>query len=164
MPQSTDVNLPRNHSARFPSSCVRCGDDPANGTVRLWTHTIGWSTWVFWMFGRGFSTHAPACAGCGWRIRFQRVGGVLLTLAIAGVFLFFVWPHIENFIARPIRKWVAMGLILVCLAPYILWEMFFPPAIDITAYSESIDYEFRDSDYAFDFAELNDDAEWVRIN
>ena len=90
MPQSTDVNLPRNHSARFPSSCVRCGDDPANGTVRLWTHTIGWSTWVFWMFGRGFSTHAPACAGCGWRIRFQRVGGVLLTLAIAGVFLFFV--------------------------------------------------------------------------
>ena len=57
-----------------------------------------------------------------------------------------------------------MGLILVCLAPYILWEMFFPPAIDITAYSESIDYEFRDPDYAFDFAELNDDAEWVRIN
>ena len=57
-----------------------------------------------------------------------------------------------------------MGLSLVCLAPYILWEIFFPPAIDITAYSESIDYEFRDSDYAFDFAELNDDAEWVRIN
>ena len=99
MPLSTDVNLPRNHSARFPSSCVRCGNDPANGTVRLWTHTLGWWTWVLWMFGRGFATHAPACTGCGWRIRFQRIGGTLLTLAVAAAFLVFVWPYLDDFIA-----------------------------------------------------------------
>lgn len=163
MPLSTDVNLPRNHTARFPSSCVRCGNDPANRTVRLWTHTIGWWTWVLWMIGRGFTTRVPACAGCSWRIRFQRVGGLLLTLAVAVAFLFFVWPYLEDFIARPIRRWVSMGLILVCLAPYIFWEMFFPPSIDITAYSKSVDYEFRDPDYAYEFAALNDDAEWVKI-
>jgi len=115
------------------------------------------------MFGRGFTMHAPACAGCAWRIRFQRVGGLMLTLAVAALFMVFVWPNIDDFVATAIRKWVAMGLIFVCLAPYLLWETFFPPSIDITAYTESVDYEFRDSDYASDFAALNDDAEWVKI-
>ena len=56
-----------------------------------------------------------------------------------------------------------MGFVIVCLAPYILWETYFPPSIDITAYSESVDYEFRDSDYAYSFAALNEDAEWVKV-
>ena len=163
MPLSTDVNLPRNHIALYPSRCVRCGDDPAGTTIRLWTHTLGWWTWALWMFGRGFTTNVPACAGCCWRIRFQRVGRVIVTLAIAAGFMFFVWPYVDDLVARPIRKWVAMALILVCMAPHILWEILFPPSIDITAYSESVDYEFRDREYAYEFAALNDDAEWVKI-
>ena len=164
MPLSTDVNLPRNHPASFPSVCVRCGEDPANKTVRLWTHTLGWWTWVPWMFGRGFTTDVPACASCRWRIRLQRVGGLIITLAVAAAFMFLVWPYFGDLVARPIRKWVAMGSIFVCLTPYLLWETFFPPSIDITAYSNSIDYEFRDSDYAYEFAALNDDAAWVKID
>lgn len=163
MPLSTDVNLPRKHAAKFPSRCVRCGTDPADGIVRLWTHTIGWWTWVFWVLGRGFTTHVPACAGCSWRIRFQRVGSFVITLAVAALFLFLAWPYLNDLVARPLRKWVAMALMLVCLCPYFLWEVFFPPSIDITAYSESVDYEFRDADYAYEFAELNGDAEWVKI-
>ena len=163
MPLSTDVNLPRTYSARFPSRCVRCGDDPADGTERLWTHTLGWWTWVLWAYGHGFVIHVPACAGCGWRIRFHRVGGTFLTMAVAAACVYFVWPYLDDFIARAMRKWVAMGLIIICLVPYFLWETFFPPAVDITAYSESVDYEFRHADYAREFAALNADAEWVKI-
>ncbi len=87
----------------------------------------------------------------------------MLSITIAAVFMLFVWPHVDDFVARPVRRWVAMGLILICLAPYLVWETFFPPSIDITAFSESVDYEFRDSAYAHEFAELNRDAEWIKI-
>ena len=163
MPLSTDVKLPRDHAARFPTKCVECGEDPATSTVRLWTHTLGWWSWVLAAFGSGVTVTAPACVECGWRIRIQRIGGVLVTAIIALAFLFLIWPYVEDLVARPIRKWVALGLCLICLAPYIAWEIFFPPSFEITAYAKSIDYEFRDEEYAMEFAELNDDAEWVEI-
>ena len=56
-----------------------------------------------------------------------------------------------------------MGMFIISILPLVAWEIFFPPAFDITAYKESVDYEFRDRDYAHDFAELNSDAEWVKI-
>tara|TARA_R110002073_G_scaffold36582_10_gene106513 strand:- start:4467 stop:4736 length:270 start_codon:yes stop_codon:yes gene_type:complete len=89
---------------------------------------------------------------------------MLFTLVFAALFMAFLWPHLDDFVARSLRKWVAMGLILVCLAPYFFWETFYPPAIDITAYTDSVDYEFRDADFAYEFASLNGDAEWVRIS
>jgi hypothetical protein len=119
---------------------------------------------VFWIFGWGFTTRPPACAKCAWRIRAQRVGGSIVALLVAALFMTFVWPHVDDFVARSLRNWVAMGMILVCLAPYFLWETFFPPAIDITAYKNSVDYEFKSRDFAYDFAELNGDAEWVRVS
>ena len=132
--------------------------------MRLWTHTIGWWTAVFWVFGWVFTTNVPACRSCGWKIRVQRIGGVVVTFAVAILFMIYLWPHVEDFVARPIRKWVAMGLILLCLMPHFLWELLWPPAIDITAYKDSVDFGFRDADYAYDFADLNDDAEWVKIS
>jgi len=77
--------------------------------------------------------------------------------------MFFVWPLVTDFIPEAIRRWVAVGLILICLLPLFLFSIFNPPAFDITAYSESVDYEFRCADYAKSFAELNEDAEWVKM-
>lgn len=67
-----------------------------------------------------------------------------------------IWPHLDEFVNRAIRKWVAVGLVAICLLPYWLWEVFFPPIIDITSYTENVDYEFRNAEYAYEFAELND--------
>ena len=164
MPLSTDVNLPRNHVARYPDRCVRCEAPSEGKTLRLWTHTVGWWTVVLWIFGRGFSTRVPACHSCSWKIRAQRLGGLLLTIMIAALFLFFVWPYLEGAVAPSLRKWVAMGLILICLAPLFIREVLWPPAICITAFKDSVDYEFRDGDYAEEFAELNEDAEWVKLS
>ena len=33
---------------------------------------------------------------------------------------------------------------------------YLPAPIDLTAYSDTVDYEFRDADYAQEFAELNE--------
>ena len=57
-----------------------------------------------------------------------------------------------------------MGSILLCSAPYFLWEVIFPPAIDITALKDRVDYEFADENYAYDFAGLNEEAEWVEVS
>lgn len=164
MPLSTDVNLPRDHKAIFPNRCVHCGEDNEGKTIRLWTHTIGWWTWVLFAFGRGFKVDVPACAGCAWRIRLYRMGGLAIAMGITLIFLFFIWPQFREVFGRGYRNYVAMGMILICLTPYFVWEIVFPPAIDITAYSKNVDYEFRDEDYAYEFAELNEDAEWVNVS
>ena len=163
MPLTTDVNLPKTHTATFPTRCVRCNEDPEGNSLKIGTNSIGWWTALLWSFGSRFSVSVPACRGCGLRIRIQRIGGTVAILVIAALFMFLVWPHLEDFIPRAFRKWAAMGLLLLCISPWFLWEVFFPPSFEITAYSESVDYEFRDSFYAHEFADLNQDAEWVRI-
>ena len=57
-----------------------------------------------------------------------------------------------------------MGLALVCLLPQIIFEVLFAKPFDITAYADSVDYEFTSKDYAVDFALLNSNAAWVKVN
>jgi len=164
MPLSTDVNLPRTHLAKYPERCVRCGADPQGKTIRIWTHAIGWWTYLLWAFGKGFTTHPPVCGDCGLRFRAQRWGRSLVPLLIALIVLVFIWPLLDRNLFLEFRKWIIMGSILLCSAPYFLWEVIFPPAIDITAFNDRVDYEFADEDYAYDFAELNEEAEWVEVS
>lgn len=46
----------------------------------------------------------------------------------------------------------------------IVFEVFFARPFDVTAFWESVDYEFTSEDYAIDFAMLNLDAKHVKIN
>jgi hypothetical protein len=55
----------------------------------------------------------------------------------------------------PFKRWIAMGIALLCLLPLMVWETIFPPPIDLTAFSDTVDYEFRDTGYATEFASLN---------
>ena len=104
MPLSTDVNLPKAHAAVFPDRCVRCDCDPGGNSIRIWTHSIGWWTALFWMFGRGFAVRIPACRRCALRIRLQRVGGTIAILAFAGFFMFFLWPYLDDFVPRAFQQ------------------------------------------------------------
>lgn len=85
MPYSTDVNLPRNHKARFPDKCVVCGRSSPESTVRLITGSIGWWTWLLWHFGGVFTVTAPACSSCGRRLHLKRFESLLVI--IAGAFI-----------------------------------------------------------------------------
>jgi len=155
MPLSTDVKLPRDVEPVWPDACVRCGGPNHGHTTKLCTRTIGWWTYLLWIFGRMHSVRVPACERCAWRIQFGRVVAFLIIVAIsvAGVALA-MWLLSDD--GGPAKRWLAMGVALLGIAPFVLWQVFFPPAIDITCYSETIEYEFRDGMYAMAFALLND--------
>lgn len=71
---------------------------------------------------------------CGLRFRAQRWGRALVPLLVALLVLVFIWPLLDRNQFLEFRKWIIMGSILLGSAPYFLWEVFFPPAIDITAF------------------------------
>ena len=78
----------------------------------------------------------------------------MLLFVVAGVVLaFWLLASYKGFG----RKWLAAAITLIFCTPYFLWEVFWPRPADITAYSDTVDYEFRDPDYAAEFAELNKD-------
>lgn len=164
MAESTDINLPRSHAARFPERCVVCGRDNPPSHVQLITGTLGWWTWLLWVWGTPFVAKAPACSGCAWKLHNSRFISLVVTLAIAVAALWLFWPHVKDSVPHGLRKWAMMGLALACLLPQIILEVFFAKPFDMTAYTESVDYEFTSKDYAAEFATLNLDAEWVKVN
>ena len=164
MPLSTDVNLPKSHPARFPDRCIVCGTDSPGSTMRVLTNSIGWWTWLFWFFGKPFCVRVPACNGCGRRLHLVRIFAFLIMVAIAYLSVKIFWPLVPADIPRAIRKLIFLGLFFLCASPILILQVFFPPPFDITAYKDSVDYEFRDEELAFEFAELNEDADWVKIS
>ncbi len=164
MALSTDINLPRSHVADFPNRCVICNARSPASHVRVMTGSIGWWTWLFWWFGKPFVAKAPACTLCGWKLHGIRLLSLLVTIGIVVVILWLIWPHLEDAIPRELRKWVFLVLALTCLAPQLVFEVYFARPFDVTAYADSVDYEFASHDYATDFAMLNGDAEWVKVN
>ncbi|WP_169973612.1 hypothetical protein [Tautonia rosea] len=154
MPVSTDVNLPKSHPAVFPDRCIACGVDEPGVSYRVGTNAIGWWTLAFWSFGRRFTVDVPACESCRDRMHRQRwfrlaVSAVGVVIGVGVAFFLLQWYE------GPFKRWFAMGIALACLLPVFLWETFFPRPIDLTAYSNTVDYEFLDPDYAEAFAELN---------
>ncbi len=87
-----------------------------------------------------------------------------MTISIAVAALWLVWPHWKDSVPRGLRKWAMMGLAILCLLPQIVFEVFFAKPFDVTAYADSVDYEFKSKDYAVEFASLNYDAAWVKVN
>ncbi len=157
MPLSTDIRLPKDRKPIFPDRCVACGMPGPDDRFRVGTHAIGWWTLAFWTFGRRFSVDVPACEACRRQMvrqrRIRRLVSGLFLVAGVGVAIYVVGnPH-------GVKRWLAMGIALACLLPSLAWEMLSPRPIDLTAYSDSVDYEFRDEDYADEFLALNQGAD-----
>ncbi len=94
----------------------------------------------------------------------MRFLSLIVTIGIALAAFWLIWPHFRDSLPRGLRKWAMMGLALVCLLPQFIFEVFFANPFDVTAYTESVDYEFTSKDYAVDFAMLNRDARWMKVN
>ena len=163
MPLSTDVNLPRSHIARFPDHCVVCDARSPGRSALLVTGALGWWSWLLWWTGSPVTVRVPACRGCKWRLHGARLASLIFTVALTITVLTWLWPSIGSSVPERWRKLASLGLVGLCLSPWILARVFFPPAFDLTAFAKSIDYEFRSAESARDFAEINRDAEWVKI-
>jgi hypothetical protein len=154
MPLSTDVRLPKMQEPVFPDRCVVCGRPKPDDRVEVGTRAIGWWTWVFGESGKRFAVQVPACAGCGRRLTSRRRRDMVLIFlfGFAGVgvgdYLFGTMPYLA-------RSWLVWGIFLVGLVSYAVWYVVFPPPFGLTAFSDSVNYEFRDRDYAEEFAALN---------
>ncbi|MGI9441216.1 MAG: hypothetical protein ACR2N1_02050 [Rubripirellula sp.] len=81
----------------------------------------------------------------------------------AGWVITLMWPQVKDFLQETLRRWAAVGLILITLLPLFLLSIFHPSAFDLSAFHDSVDHEYRLSDYANSFAELNEEAKWVTI-
>jgi hypothetical protein len=151
---STDVNLPKSVLPTFPDRCVACGVEHPEDSYRVGTNAIGWWTLASWSFGQRFSVEVPSCGPCRAGMQRQRWArlAVNMACAIVGVGVGF---SVLRWYAGPLKKWLVMAVALVCLLPVVLWETLFPRPLDMTAFSETVDYEFRDATYAQEFAKLN---------
>jgi hypothetical protein len=151
------VNLPKSHAAVFPAHCISCG---AAGPDRIWrvcTHAIGWWTIFMQSTGPRFCVEIPACSPCRGRLR----RGALVRLIVEWALILFgvglaTWAH--GWQPAGWGKWAIVGLGLSALVPVLVWNQFMPPLLDLTAYSKTVDYDFRDADYAEKFRKLNEDA------
>lgn len=172
---SIDVRLSIEQQPIFPPRCVACGSDAPGGTLRFHTQSIGWSTIVLWSSGERFSADVPVCGNCRGKVKQQRWLRSSISLSIIGVaiavwlLIYFQEPSkaepsgsivgklLERLLPDYLRleAWVLMGIVLVCLFPWALWEELFPPPFDMIAYSNDVDYQFRDAKYAEEFAQLN---------
>ena len=65
-----------------------------------------------------------------------------------------IWKFERRRVVRRVAL-IAMGAVLLLMTPLFVWSALHPLPFDVTGYSKSIDYEFRDPVYALEFALLN---------
>ncbi len=164
MAHSTAINLPRSHIPSFPDECVVCEHDHPGGHVHVIAGTLGWWTYLLGWLGKPFVVKAPACSSCAWKLQGQRCASVLITFMVAWAVFVWIWPNIKDSVPPGVHKWAYIGIVFLCLMPMLWIEVFYPPPFSVTAYSHSVDYEFRSVRYALEFAAWNRMAPWVKIN
>jgi len=105
-------------------------------------------------FGERFSIDVPACDACRRKMSRQwwsRMVVDLILITVAAV--------IASSLLRSHRglfkHWYRVWLTVILLLPFLLWRTLYPPPINATAYSTTVDYEFLDPNYAHAFADLN---------
>lgn len=154
MPLSNDVRLPKSVKPVYPDRCVRCGLPRPESFVRITTHSIGWWTVVLMHMGKSFRATVPACRPCARRIRWQRWSRLAIFLACMVPAIPLAMYFLGSY-RGPFRKVLGVGATILLLSPYFLWEAFYAPVVNLTAYADEVDYEFTDREYAEEFAALN---------
>lgn len=161
MPLSTDIRLPKSQTPVFPDACVVCSAECPNHTVKIGTNAIGWWTVVTLWLGPRFSVRVPACKRCAFNLQLRRWSAFVFIGVLAYIILVHIAPLVTPHVPVGLRKWALAAAVIVCLTPYLAWEAFFPPSMELTAYADEIDYEFRDPGYALQFMMLNNE-DWYQ--
>ncbi len=159
MPLAAEVRLPRDHVPVFPDRCCACGR-PRPGDVlpvarrraAPWELLLPW----VWFLRRPFRCAAPFCPPCRSDALRQRRIRLLALVAVVVAAAVVLGPWIKSFGWN--RQWtrlLQLGSLAAIVLPIGMWWAIRPPVFDITVTRDGIDYEFRDADYARDFAAAN---------
>ena len=159
-PFRSTAHLPKGFAPALPRRCVRCFADAPDRRVTLWTMSSTWWALLFpivMLFSKTTRTTFPACRGCSWRIRFRRMASfaIMLALMLAAAALVTRWLPAWY---RPLRRLAGVGICLVMLLPWAAWEAWLPPAVRLTLEGDTVEYEFRNIEFAVEFRMLNREA------
>lgn len=165
MPLSTDVTLPIDHRPEWPSRCVRCGQDEPTDVFRFRASRVGFDQLITLNFAIGSrpTIEAPACPDCAKALRRARRLRLFLiwpAYIILGIAVLYTLDKLGWIPHGPYRKWIMTGIVLLAVFPFMIWEGSHPAIVGATARHKKLDYEFRDPEYAENFAELNDAETW----
>ncbi len=164
MADTTTVNLPKKHRARYPDQCVVCSCSAPGSTVRIAAEPIASYNLWRWLLGMGLTVKAPACRGCGWRLHRRWIGDLLMTFALIGGAIWISYPLLASRLSDGGVVIALLVIVVLGLVPWGIRQVLDPPAFDATAKGKSIDYEFLDRNLARAFATLNQNAKWVEVS
>ncbi len=151
---SHDVRLPKKRRPIFPDHCLQCRSKAPDNTVRVCAGAVGWWNFVFLTLGRKFCVDFPICSACKQKFQRQHHGRLFVTLVLAVAGALMAIEMLETY-DGPYMLWIGSGIVAVVLIPIIFWELFWPPSFDITPYTRSVDYHFRNRADAEVFAARN---------
>ncbi len=153
MAQAYAVQLSRHQDAKFPQLCAICESADPEERVTVRSGVLRWSM-LFWPFTGLVSAKVPICQTCAKQFRRRRLlrtilEWTLLSVAVLATFWFF------GTYRGPFRKWLLVLVSCLLALPYIIWASMFPPAIELTAFRDHVQYEFTNQSFAAKFAALN---------
>lgn len=160
MPMSSDVTLPRSKAVHFPDNCIRCGKEHPGETLAYSARESNFfSNWFLWWWpGKKVTVHVPVCSDCTAPLKRARTRREVINwiAVIAAVAICVpVIGHLNGGKISGSMKWVVMAAVILLLAPLFIYQALHPPVFDFTVYSEKIEYEFADENFATAFAQLN---------
>jgi hypothetical protein len=162
---STDVRLPLDRPPVFPRRCVACGgSDPGASWVvstrGLWQAAGNLAIFFKRLVRAAVRIEVPACGECCRALRTERnrrrtlrwLGALGLG---AGLVLAGRWQGLDE------HGWLGthyleIGALLLAVIFLLPLEYFRPLAFDVALGADSIEFEFRDRNFAEEFARLND--------
>jgi hypothetical protein len=139
----------------FPDRCVACGvKEPGASFVFDTTVFAVWMS-LFGSRGRVHMAIVPVCPAClgpvkrRWRLRYLAFFAVAtVPLVVAGL----VWLGLAR---PPIGRGAMIGIVVASLGLFSLWSYLNPLPFDLDVEHFTVEYYFRDPDFAQEFAELN---------
>jgi hypothetical protein len=132
--------LPATQTPRFPDRCANCGSPSPQDAVRLG--------------GGRLEYEVPICNNCASQTRRRNAmqkyllwgGGITAVLVVILLML----------LTEGVGRFLALLIGFVFLIPYLISAWLLPVPLALITVEDKIQYEFRDADYASDFAALNE--------
>ncbi len=154
---SETVILPKNIEPVFPKRCMVCLQKDNIGMIGIRGEAAGIMGYFKWITGKSGKRPVPAHVGCARKLKrrgFWRNVGVLILFTILPVGWFALRV---NGVQMPFE----FNKLSLCIAAVILFlpimiaEELRPAAFQFSEGENIVTYEFKDSDYAEEFARLN---------
>lgn len=154
---SETVILPRNIEPAFPNRCAVCLRKNNIGMLEVRGEAAGLWGYVKWISGRSGKRKVPAHVGCIRKLKrrgFWRNVGVLVLFTILPV----AWFAMRvNGVQMPFEfnKLSLCIAAMILFLPILIAEELRPAAFQFSEGENIVTFEFKDRDYAEDFAKLN---------